>query len=377
MKKSLIAIAILFSTGIVTAEYILKYGMEESQGGVLPNDSIIFFTQEPTSPTENWITTTPLYTEWVNNGEPFDCTNWSPDPSTIVLGQAFTQTADDCQQQQTRTRQDQEIETTTSSLRNVGEKVIENQTILATDTRYSEGTLEVWIPTTPLYTEWVDKDDPFDCTNWSPDPSTVALGQTFTQTADDCKQQQTRTRQDQEIETTTASLRNVGEEVIEYQDILATDTRDSEGTLDVWGAFANSKGLSKDWNTLSWSKKSLTSIPSGPYPLTSVEFIYFNTNNLTNLGGLSNLRSIGSLWLQSNKLTNVDELSNLTNVGTIIITNNQLTNINGLANVKASLRISIDSSYSGPKLASTTRFCFENATNIFQAGATKTQLCNP
>lgn len=40
--------------------------------------------------------------------------------------------------------------------------------------------------------EWQNLADPYDCTNWSPSVDTQDEGVTFTQTANDCKQEQQR-----------------------------------------------------------------------------------------------------------------------------------------------------------------------------------------
>lgn len=235
---------------------------------------------------------------------------------------------------------------------------------------------ENWVATTPIYTDWVNFGELTNCTNWTPNPNTVAIGETFTQTASDCQQQQSRTRQDLEIETNTSATRNVGEEVIENQTIAATDKRETEGTGTPWDIFADARGLSKTWNNLTWMSANLTEVPSSPYPLTSVTSLNLQSNQLTNVDGLSNLTSVTTLNLAANKLTNVDGLSNLTSVNTLNLNDNPLTNINGLANVIVGVNIRIDGYYSGSKLAATTRFCSLNAPEKFPAGsAQKSRLC--
>lgn len=142
MKKTLITLSILGAISFTSANYTLKYPLEQAQGGSLPSGTISIKNITPQAPIENWMPTTPFYTEWVNDGEPFDCTNWSPDPITVALGETFPQTATDCQQQQIRTRQDQEIETNTSTVRTTGDSVIENQRVNTIETREAIGTLE-------------------------------------------------------------------------------------------------------------------------------------------------------------------------------------------------------------------------------------------
>lgn len=87
-----------------------------------------------------------------------------------------------------------------------------------------------WQPYDPEYTEWVSQGEPYDCTNWKPDPSEINLGETFEQTATDCKQEQTRTRQDREQETTTLAIRYPGSAVTKIQTITASSTKTETGT---------------------------------------------------------------------------------------------------------------------------------------------------
>lgn len=191
-------------------------------------------TRESKGTKENWIVASPTYTAWENSEDIYNCSNWSPAISTVKIGVSFTQTATDCKQNQVRQKQNREQESTTLEYRNVGQLVAENKTITVSDTRSSIGTLESWKTTTPLYTTWINSGTISSCTNWSPSVNTVKTGSTFTQTATDCKQTQTRNRQDREQETTTLAFRNVGSPVIENQIITVNDTRSATGTMEAW-----------------------------------------------------------------------------------------------------------------------------------------------
>nr|WP_322939387.1 hypothetical protein [Pseudomonas sp. s4] len=193
-------------------------------------------TRTATGTKETWVATTPTYTTWVNSGAVKSCTNWSPATSTVKTGQSFTQTATDCKQDQTRSRQEREQETTTKAIRNKGTAVTETQTITVSSTRTATGTKETWVATTPTYTTWVNSGAVKSCTNWSPATSTVKTGQSFTQTATDCKQDQTRSRQEREQETTTKAIRNKGTAVTETQTITVSSTRTATGTKETWVA---------------------------------------------------------------------------------------------------------------------------------------------
>lgn len=90
--------------------------------------------------------------------------------------------------------------------------------------------VENWQPAEPLYGEWVNVNDIYGCSNWTPATSTQPIGVIFQQTADDCKQDQTRNRQELEQETTTLVIRKKGTAVTETQTITASSTRTETGT---------------------------------------------------------------------------------------------------------------------------------------------------
>ena len=179
---------------------------------------------------ESWVAALPEFTLWVNNGGVTNCTNWSPATSTVTINQDFTQTATDCTQAQTRSKQNREQETTTGSFRNVGSVITESQNLVASSTRLAKGAKETWVAITSTYTAWVNNGALNSCSNWSPAASGVPSGQGFTQTATDCKQPQTRSRQDLEKETTTNVIRNKGVAVTENQNLTTSSTRAATGT---------------------------------------------------------------------------------------------------------------------------------------------------
>jgi hypothetical protein len=234
-----------------------------------------------------------------------------------------------------------------------------------------------WSNAQTVYGEWLDQGHPYDCTNWSPDPSTITKDEEFTQTATDCSQDQTRTAQDQEVETISGNVRDKGEPYTQSRTITVSSIRDSIGTLmPSWEQFADQKGLSKNWNVLQWNSKGLSYLPNTPYPMTNTGTIVLNDNQLTSVGGLSNLKGLINLFLNDNQLTNVDGLSNLTSVSSLYLNGNPLTNVDGLANVKVSTKIMVDATYSGLKLAANTIFCTDNLSSVFVSGyAQKSQLC--
>lgn len=88
---------------------------------------------------DSWIATTSTYTDWANSGGLYGCENWSPDPSTVDAGQAFTQTATDCEQNQTQEEQKRLISQVTGSIQNDGAPITLSQ-ILYNQTAYQDAT---------------------------------------------------------------------------------------------------------------------------------------------------------------------------------------------------------------------------------------------
>lgn len=106
MKKLLILSSLLISINCY-AEYSINIPLED-----------INFTSN--QPIETWAPTSPVITEWLNSGLPYDCSNWTPEVNSIAIGIKFTQTSNTCTQDQKRTVQNQEISSTTGAIRNTG-----------------------------------------------------------------------------------------------------------------------------------------------------------------------------------------------------------------------------------------------------------------
>lgn len=230
MKKTIIAIFALSFMSVSHAAYKLYIPLEQPNGGSLPNGTIQIKPRSPGIPAESWRVTDPLYGEWINVGGIYGCSNWGPDPSTQTIGVTFDQTATDCKQDQTTTKQEREQETTTLVYRNVGEPSIESKTIAVHSSRKVTGTKENWQPAEPIYSEWVNVGSVSGCSNWTPAASTILKDVAFNQTATDCNQYQTRTIQSREQETTTLAYRDVGEPVTIGQNITINSSRTATGT---------------------------------------------------------------------------------------------------------------------------------------------------
>ncbi len=125
-----------------------------------------------------WVATDPTYSNWVNVGGRNYTGSWSPAVATQVND--FTQTISYTQNQE-RTRYNREIRPATGDVRTVS-STLETRTETGTQTRTVSVTEGSWTNSGGLY----------NCRNWSPDPSTVNDGQSFTQTGV-CNQNQVKT----------------------------------------------------------------------------------------------------------------------------------------------------------------------------------------
>lgn len=208
MKKLILpALLAAFISGQASAEYLVQYGQNQISG-----DNIKFVT------TAKWLSAEPFISEWVNDGGVFACSVWSPLPNTVGYGTVFQQSANDCQQKQTRNIQQREQNNITHEYRNSGNASLETQTLTNQhQTRSSTGTLVSWVPAAPLISDWFNENGPFGCSNWTPLANTVTDGVSFKQDATDCQQVQKRTVQKREQNNSTLVYRNVDPATTETQ----------------------------------------------------------------------------------------------------------------------------------------------------------------
>ncbi|EPQ3699277.1 hypothetical protein MWT55_005211 [Pseudomonas aeruginosa] len=213
MKRIAIATLTFLTLGLTQASYTVK----------IPLDNKIKYYQ--------WSGTEPVLSEWINDGDIYDCSNWSPPPTSITIGELFIQTATDCKQDQTRSRQDREEETTTKAVRNKGTAVTETQTITVSSTRTATGTRENWVAATPTYSAWQNQGSEALCNyqDWNPPQHHYCPSVQVTQTRDFC-QVIVRTQYKREVETNTGAYRTIGTSQ-ESQIIQSrTETRTVTGT---------------------------------------------------------------------------------------------------------------------------------------------------
>lgn len=167
---------------------------------------------------ENWITYDPTYSNWVDANVLYGCSTWAPDPASYSNSATFTQNAA-CKTDQIRTRQDREQEKFTSEIRIVSEtpevQTLSNQPA----SRAYTVSVADWKAVAPAYA----------CTNWSPDPSTVKTGESFEQTATDCKQDEARVRTESYVDHKSGQTVGVNTPS-ESRTVTASSTRTAYGT---------------------------------------------------------------------------------------------------------------------------------------------------
>lgn len=137
-KLKFIPFFLLFS-GVCSAEYQMYYPLDKSID--------IKFVSTPTTPEvepepevipDNWIPYDALYSEWLDSGEPFNCTAWTPDSILYNTDESLTQKAN-CDQVQTRTIQNREINTLNNEIRNSGELIEESTSVNEEETKNVNG----------------------------------------------------------------------------------------------------------------------------------------------------------------------------------------------------------------------------------------------
>lgn len=185
---------------------------------------------------QDWQSASSTYTNWDDSGTPYGYTDWSPVASTQTT--SFTQTRD-YQQDQTRQEQRREQDTVTGNYRDVGEPVSQSRT----QTRSESRNVDV------NWTAWANSGSQYNCSAWTPDPSTVNHGEAFTQERT-CDQGQTRDRvytvDSSPIETKTES-----------KTIQVSQNRQSTGTYQNWEPMTSSASSWSDdgsgYNYSEWS----------------------------------------------------------------------------------------------------------------------------
>lgn len=143
---------------LASAEYIMKIPVDADIRFVpantsAPEETEIPVVQEPVVE-ETWTTIEPVISEWVNSGEPYECSEWLPATATVSTGKEFTQSAD-CKQSQSRTIQNYET-SNTGQTRSIGDEITETQVITTNEERTALGTRYTHVLNVGHYYVWSD-----------------------------------------------------------------------------------------------------------------------------------------------------------------------------------------------------------------------------
>ena len=181
------------------------------------------------------------WTGWTNSGAVSNCTAWTPAPSTVNLGASFSQSRS-CTQGQTRSRVYKAGSATLASKS-------ESRNITVTQNQNATGSKDYVTGTSAgSWSAWSNKNGIHSCSSWTPDSSTVNLGQSYTQTRN-CKQDQTRTRTIYNVwKSGNKTVKNTetGEQTVTVQQSrTSTGTEDYITTTEngAWSGWSNSGGL--------------------------------------------------------------------------------------------------------------------------------------
>lgn len=107
------------------------------------------------------------------------------------------------------------------------------QARLPLENTYFQGSVETWNKTSSVYGDWTNSGTPYDCKTWTPETNTIEKDKPFTQTSNDCSQQQTRSVQAMEISSKTGKTRAYGSPTTEEQVVVTSSTRSATGTKEV------------------------------------------------------------------------------------------------------------------------------------------------
>jgi hypothetical protein len=108
--------------------------------------------------------------------------------------------------------------------------------------------IDKWVPYPSAYTSWSNYGAVYSCTAWTPDPSTVATGTWFTQTAS-CWQTQIQYRQDRVQSVVSGTISDSGAPVALFQAIVVNVSQAAVGTMAVGPTCEYSPGVTEIWDT--------------------------------------------------------------------------------------------------------------------------------
>ncbi len=210
--------------------------------------------------TKNYIVTTrnDSWVAWEDVNTHYACNTWNPNVNTIDYGKSFTQTRD-CSQDQTRYRNVYDVWADGTETLNTVD--VENKTITETESQIAVGTKNFKDnERADPWSNWTDTGSHYDCGTWSPAPSTINYGQSFTQSRN-CSQNQSRTRDVYDVWADGSETLNRTE--TDTQTINENESRSATGSKNYitgtrtgnWSGWSDS---GNQYNCSSWSPSAST-----------------------------------------------------------------------------------------------------------------------
>lgn len=134
-----------------------------------------------------------------------------------------------------------------------------------------------WVAIAPVYSAWVNYGSPYSCSAWSPDPSTVPSGTTYTQSAT-CYQNQQAYQQNREQSAVTGQVRNAGAATPIYQTVQVTVNQQAVGTKAVAPQCYHYSSWKKDGvNSNAWVQNSPTERQGNPNAFSGTFRLFMNS----------------------------------------------------------------------------------------------------
>ena len=131
----------------------------------------------------DWVISDSVYSNWVNEGSVFDCSEWAPPVNLVDLDEAFTQSRE-CSQTQIRNRTDTKYSARLDQTRSEG-PFEESRVIDVEESQDAVGTRDfITGVREDAFTPWEPIGGFYGCGVWSPSPETVDYGTGFTQSRD-------------------------------------------------------------------------------------------------------------------------------------------------------------------------------------------------
>jgi len=223
---------------------VWESGKESLSQTELRTQTISATQTQPAVGTKDYIVTTSNdeWSAWSDTGSKEDCSSWSPAASTVNLGEAFTQNRS-CSQSQTASRDVYNV--WKSGKRTLKDTETKTQAVTVNETQGAIGTKDFTSTTeNGAWSSWSNAGSVFDCSSWTPETSTVNLGETVTQTRT-CSQKQTAERNVYDVWQSgkkTVSRTETKEQTVSVnQSQQATGTKDyiSGTSYGSWAAWEN------------------------------------------------------------------------------------------------------------------------------------------